>query len=305
MTYLIVIHVRLILLSAFLWISASQSAASAKLAKLVPPTNVRVEAGENAIKISWDASPDESGSELDGYNVYFDTKSLALFPPDSLPFAVQLRKNARECVVRGLQNGRSYFFHVRSRTRDGNIGAASLSEQEAAPQPEGKNHAVTMYDNGVPGTPGNCGYGWNRGNGQGVPGYQNVIQVGKDIDILMIESSSSDSKSVLVSPSEADFADVWALRNQTWIADIGTNWMLDDLLPDAAFTTSVEIKQGHVYVIKTHDNYHVKLRVDSIDEVKLLLPPGASHRDVAINKITFTYAAQLGQTDQHFLTGKQ
>lgn len=300
----IVLIVSLIALSAFLWIRFAQSSPATKLAKLAPPTNVRVEAGENAIKVSWDASPDEADFELDGYNVYFDTKSAVLLSPDSLLFAVQLRKNARECVVRGLENGRQYFLHVRSRKRDGGISAAGLPEKEMAPQTEGKNHAVYMYDNDVSGTPGNCGFGWSRKNGQGIPGYHNMIQDGKDVDIIMIESSSSKSKSVFVSPSETDLTKGWALQNKTLIADLGTNWVMDDLPPASAFTTTAEIKNGHVYVLKTHDNYCVKLRVDSIEDVKLLLPAGAKHRTVNINKINFTYASQLGQGYEQFLTGR-
>jgi hypothetical protein len=299
-----VLAVSLTILSVFLWIGLAQSSPSWTLAKLAPPTNVRVEAGENAIKVSWDASPDEGGRDLAGYNVYFDTKSSVLFSPDSLGYAVQLRKNAHEYVVRGLENDRAYFFHVRSRKTDGSISAAGLPEKAATVEPEGKNYAVSMYDNDVPGTPGNSGYGWSRENGQGIPGYQKVIQNGGDVNILMMELPSSKTKSVLISPSEADFTKGWALRNKTRIADIGTNWMVEDSLPDSAFTSTAEIKNGHVYVLKTHDDYYVKLRIVSVEEVSLLLPAGAKHRDVSINRIRFTYVSQLGQSYQHFLTGK-
>ncbi len=299
----IVVVVSLMLLSGFLWMPFAQSSPSTKLTKLAPPTNVRVEAGENAVKINWDASPNEADYGLAGYNVYFDTKSLALLEPDSLQFPVQLGKRTHEYVIRGLQNGRRYFFHVRARDTGGGISAAGLPEEAAAPQPEAMNHAVSMYDNGVSGTPGNSGYGWSSENGQGIPGYDNLIQDGRDVNILMMESPSSKTKSVLVSPSEADFTRAWALRNQTWIADIGTNWVVEDLLPDSAFTATAEIKNGHVYVLKTHDNYYVKLRIASVEEVTLLMGAGAKHRDVHINKISFTYVSQLSQSYEQFLTG--
>jgi len=304
MKHTIVLVASLMLLSAFLWIGFAQSSPSTKLTKLAPPTNVRVEAGENAIKVSWDASPDEADAELAGYNVYFDTKSSVRLPPDSLLFAVHLRKNAREYVVRGLENGRQYFLHMRSRKRDGGISAAGLPEKEAAPQREGQNHAVYMYDNDVSGTPGNCGYGWSRKNGQGIPGYHNMIQDGRDVDILMIESTSSKSNSFFVSPSETDLTKNWAAQNKTLIADIGTNWLVEGLPPDSAFATTAKINYGHVYILKTHDNYCVKVRIESIEDVKLLLPAGAKSRTVNINKINFTYASQLGQSYEQFLTGK-
>lgn len=296
--------ISLMMLSAFLWINFAQNSPSTRLAKLAPPTNVRVEAGENAVKISWDPSPDEAKSELAGYNVYFNTKSLVLLSPDSLSYSVQLRKNAREFVVRGLENDRQYFLHVRSRKTDGSISAAALPEKTAAPEQGGKNYAVNMYDYDVSGTSGNSGYGWSSENGQGIPSYHNVIQNGRDVHILMMELPAIKAQSVLISPSEANFTGVWTLRNKTLIADIGTNWVMDSLLPDSMFTTTVKIKQGHVYVLKTHDDYYVKLRINSIEEVNLLLPTGAKSRTVSINKITFTYASQLGQSYEQFLTGK-
>jgi hypothetical protein len=291
-------------LSAVLWMSFAQSSPTLKLAKLAPPTNVRVEAGVNAVKVLWNASPDEAGYDLAGYNVYFDTKSSALLSPDHLPHAVQVGKRVHECVVRGLENNRQYFFHVRSRNIDGGISAAGLPEREAAPQLEGKTYAVSMYDDDVATTNNNSGYGWRRENGQDIPGYRNVTQHGKYVDILMMESPTARNQSIFISPSEADFTQRWPFRNTTLIADIGTNWVVADSLPDAAFTTTAEIKNGHVYVLKTQDNYYVKLRIDSIDEVNLLLPFGEQRRDANLNKITFTYASQLDQSYEHFLTGK-
>ncbi len=300
----IVSGVGLMILSAMLWMSFAEGSPTVKLAKLAPPTNVRVEAGENAMKVMWDASPDEAGYELAGYNIYFDTQSSALLSPDHLPNAVQIRKGVHECVVRGLENGRQYFFHVRSRKIDGGISAAGLPEKEATPQPEGKNYAVSMYDDDVSTTTNNSGYGWRRENGQDIPGYKNVTQHGKYVDILMMESPTAKTQSVFISPSEANGTQRWPYRNKTLIADIGINWAIADSLPDEAFTTSAEIKIGHVYLLRTEDNYYIKLRIDSIKEVDLLLPLGEQRREANLNRITFTYTSQLGQSYEHFLTGK-
>jgi hypothetical protein len=303
MKYTSILVVSLMLLSGFLGTRFAQGEPLTKLAKLAPPMNVRVDAGENAIKVVWDPSPDEANYELAGYNVYFDTKSSILLSPDGLLKTIQIRKNVHECIVRGLENGQRYFVHVRSRGSDGLISPAGL-EQEAQPQSEGKKYPVNMFDNDASRTTGVSGYGWSDENGQGIPGYFHVRQDGKSIDILMVELSSSKNKSVLISPSEADITEGWALRNNTRIVDIGTKWMVEELLPDSVFTTTTEIKKGHVYVLKTHDNYYVKLRIASVKEVNLLLPAGATSRDVTINKISFTYVSQLGQSDQQFLTGK-
>ena len=302
----IVLAVGVMMLSAVPARSFAQGSPATKLVKLAAPTNVRVEAGENAIKVRWDASPDEANYELAGYNVYFDTESSALLSPDQLPHAVQLGRRERAYVVKGLENGRQYFFHVRSRTLDDGLSAASLPENEAVPQSEGKNYAVAMYDDNVvtSTSTNNSGYGWHRKNGQGIPGYRNVTQHGKAVDVLMMESPTAKNQSVFISPSEADFTQRWPYRNRTLIVDAGTNWVVADSLPEAAFATTAEIKSGHVYILRTHDDYYVKLRVDSIQEVNLLLPLGQQSRDLSLNKITFTYASQLGQSYAHFLMGQ-
>jgi hypothetical protein len=297
-----VLGVSLMMLCVVVCKSFAQSSSTVKTPTPVPPTNVRLEAGENAIKVLWDAGSDESDYNLAGYNVYFDTKSLALLSPDQLPHEVQVGKRVYTCVVRGLENGRQYFFHVRTRNIVGGISAASLPEKEAAPQPGGKNYAVSMYDDVVSTTPKNSGYGWSRENGQDIPGYRDVTQHGKSVDILMMESPTVKNHSIFISPHVTDFTQRWPVRNKTLIADIGTTWVMADSLPDEAFTPTAEIKNGHVYVLKTHDNYYVKLRVDSIEEVNLLLRFQEPRRSVSLNKITFTYASQLGQSYEHFLT---
>ena len=105
--------------------------------------------------------------------------------------AVQLRKSAHECVIRGLENGRQYFFHIRSRQADGKVSAASFQEKTISPQAQGKNYAISIYDNDVTGTPGICSYGWNNENGQGIPGYHNGTQNGKNINVVIMELAFS------------------------------------------------------------------------------------------------------------------
>jgi hypothetical protein len=161
-----------------------------------------------------------------------------------------------------------------------------------------------MYDDDVAASTNNSGYGWLRENGQDLASRKNATQDGKYVDILMMESPAAKDQSLFVSPSEADFNRRWPYRNRTLITDIGTAWVIADSLPETAFATTAAIKNGHVYVLKTHDDYYVKLRVDSINEVTLLLPLEAQRRDTILNKITFTYASQLGQSSDSFLTGK-
>lgn len=300
----IVLSLGLMMLYFVLWSNFAQSSPAVKAVKLAPPTNVRLEAGDNAIKVLWDAGSDEADYNQAGYNVYFDTKSLVLLPSDQLPNEVQVGKRVHTCVIRGLKNGGQYFFHVRARNLVGGVSAASLPEKAGAPQPAGQNYAVSMYDEDLSTTANNSGYGWSRENGQDIRGYMGVTQQGKYVDIIMMESPTAEGQSVFISPSEADFTKRWPLRNKTLIADIGTNWVVADSLFEGAFATTAEIKNGHVYVVKTHDNYYVKLRIDSIAEVNLLLRHGEKRRDTNLNKITFTYASQLGQSYEHFLAGK-
>lgn len=281
---------------------SGRAAANTPFARLAPPNNVSVEVGANAIRVRWDASPDEAGNyELAGYNVYFGVESLILLSPDKLPEAVQFGRRARACVVRGLENGRRYFFQVRARALDGSISAASQPEQIAAPQLDAANHALTMYDAEAATNANISAYGWNRENGQDIAGYRNATQHGKYVDILMMESSVAKGQSLFVSPSEADFTHRWPYRNRTLIAEVGTNWVVADSLLPAKFATTATIKSGHVYILQTHDHYYIKLRVDSIAEVHL---PFTQQRDASRNRITFTYTSQLGQSSSDFLTAK-
>ncbi|NUO82219.1 fibronectin type III domain-containing protein [candidate division KSB1 bacterium] len=278
--------------------------ADVRLAKLAPPTNVRVEAARNAVKVTWEASTDEASYMLAGYNVYFGNESLAALSPNQLPAAVQVGKGVEEYVVRGLENGRQYFIQVRSRNNNGDISTAGQPENEAAPLFEGKIYALAMYDDDPATSTYNSGYGWNRKTGQDQPGYHDVRQHGKYVDILMMESPAAKQQSLFISPAATERTTRWPVRNHTLIADMGTEWLTTTILPDSAFTTQAEIKSGHVYILKMSADYYLKLRVDTYGEVNLLLPAGAARQSTSLNKITFTYVAQLGQSYQQFLTGK-
>jgi len=275
-----------------------------KLTKLAPPGNVRVEAAANAVIVRWDASPDIANYQLAGYTVYFDTGSVAQLAPHQLQHAVQLGRQEHAYVVRGLVNSQPYFFNVRSRTLDGDVSATSLPAKEAVPLSEGKSYALAMYDDDAAATTNNSGYGWRRDNGQGIAGYRNVTQHGKYVDILMMESPAAPNQSIFISPADAEVTQRWPYRNRTLIADLGSGWAIADSLPHAAFTTTAEIKDGHVYLLKTQDDYCIKLRIESITEVPLLSALGAKPVSTRLNKITFTYASQLGQSYSHFLAGK-
>ena len=184
------------------------------------------------------------------------------------------------------------------------MSVSELTEKVTTPLSEGKKYTVSMFDYDMSTAANNSGYGWNRTNGQDIPGHHSVMQYVKYIDILMMKSPTSSSKSIFASPSVAEFAKNWPVRNKTGIADIGTNWNVDESLPETAFTTTAVIKKGHVYVIKTFDDYHVKIRIQSIEQVNLLLPYGSERSNVDLNKITFTYASQLGQSYEDFMTGR-
>lgn len=281
-----------------------QAGPGEKLAPLAPPTNIRVEAGANAMKVMWDASTDEAGYMLAGYNVYFSHEALAPLSSQQLPAAMQVGRGVKEYIVRGLENGRQYFFQVRSRNNAGEISAAGRPENEAAPDSTGRKYALTMYDDDRATSAYNSGYGWSRKNGQEQPGFHDVRQHGTYVDLLMIESPTAKQRSLFISPAETERTQRWPVRHRTLIADIGTEWMTAAVLPDSAFATQVEIKSGHVYVVKTNDAYCLKLRVNTCAEVNLLLPFGAPHPNASLNKITFTYVAQLGQSYEYFLTGK-
>ncbi|RPI01427.1 MAG: fibronectin type III domain-containing protein [Calditrichaeota bacterium] len=295
--------ITLVILYAVLWIS-TQGDSAEKIVNLAPPRNIQAASGENAIAVTWEDSPDEAKVQFAGYNVYFDLKSSPPFSPDSLAFVVQVKKGVNEYVVNGLDNNQQYFLHVCSRQTDGGVSEAGLPETAAIPQSDGKKFTIPMFDYDVSTAPSSSGYGWSRENGQDIPGHHNEMQRVKYIDILMMESPTAKGKSIFISPAEADFTKEWPVRNKTLIADIGTDWRLADPLPDAAFTTSAEIRYGHVYLIKTHDNYYVKLRIESVEEMTLYLPYGQKRSSVDLNKINFTYASQLGQSYDQFLSAK-
>ena len=292
---------RLIILFAILWISAQSF--SAKKHSFAPPTNIQVEAGDNAVAVTWEASADEAESYFAGYTIYFDTKSSAQLAPDQIPNSINVKKNVHEHVIKGLVNDQQYFVQVCSYSNDGASSATDLAEKVTTPQSEGQVYTIHMFDYDIATASNNSGYGWNRSNGQDIPGHHSLMQYVKYIDILMMKSPTSSSNSVFISPSAADLAKNWPVRNKTRIADIGTNWNVDESLPETAFTTTAVIKKGHVYVIKTFDDYHVKIHIKSIEQVNLLLPYGSERSNVDLNKITFTYASQLGQSYEDFMTG--
>ena len=184
----------LIMLYTVLFLSIATTFSSEKTVKLAPPANIQLEAGENAIAVIWDASPDEAKSYFSGYNIYFDTNSSALLSPDRLPSASQVRKDMHEYVIRGLKNDQEYFVHVRSRHVDDGISEAGLPEKVATPQSSGSKYTVSMFDYDASTATQNSGYGWSRENGQDIPGYHNVMQRVKLIDILMMELPTAKGK---------------------------------------------------------------------------------------------------------------
>jgi len=267
------------------------------------PPDVQLEPGENAIAVTWDASPDEAKGYFTGYTVYFDTKSSAELSPDQLENSINIKKNVHEYVVKGLENDREYFIHVRSHQGEGAVNQTGIVEKTTTPQLEGDKFDVSMFDYDVAMAGKNCAYGWNRQNGQDVPGHPTTMQYVKYIDILVMESPTTKSKSVFVSPSEAEFTKDWPVSNKTLFADLGTDWNVAESIPETAFATTTEIKNGHVYVIKTFDDFHIKLRIKSIEEVNMLLPYGSERSNVDINKITFTYVSQISRSYEDFLAG--
>jgi hypothetical protein len=85
------------------------------------------------IKISWDASSDESKSYFDGYNIYFSKKSLILRSTKDLPSPIPVDKNQHELVLQNLEGPAKYFIHVRSRNKSGDFSFPSLPEVVVQP----------------------------------------------------------------------------------------------------------------------------------------------------------------------------
>ncbi|MFQ5753739.1 MAG: fibronectin type III domain-containing protein [bacterium] len=78
--------------------------------------------------MSWQASPHESQPQFAGYNLYYAKKSLILAPIKELPTPIFLEKFQHEFTLTNLDSHATYFGHIRSRNRDGDISLPSLPE---------------------------------------------------------------------------------------------------------------------------------------------------------------------------------
>jgi hypothetical protein len=271
--------------------------------KIAHPPDIQLEAHENALLVKWDASPDEDQRYFVGYSVYFDTKASAQLAPDQQAHAVHLKKNVHEYVIKGLENDQEYFVHVRSRQGNTDVSEPGVLEKSATPRTEGQNFALNMFDYNADIAGNNSSYGWNRSNGQDMPGNNKVMAHVKYIDLLMIESPTAKESSVFISPSDAEITADWPTRNKTLIADIGQDWNIDKTDNEIDFKSSAVIQEGHIYLIKTFDDYHIKLSVTSIKEINWMLPYGSDLGNVDVNKITMIYTSQLGKSYENFLAG--
>jgi hypothetical protein len=285
-----------------MWLISPKSVA-AKKTKIAHPPDIQLESGENSITVSWDASSDEAERYFIGYSIYFDTKATAHLSPDEQEHSVHLKKDEHQYVIKGLVNGQEYFVHVLSRQGNTDVSEAGLLEKSIKPHAEGTQQTVSMFDYDADIAGNNCSYGWNRTNGQEIPGNHQSMTYVKYIDLLMMESPAAKGNSVFISPSEAGITESWPTRNKTLIADIGQDWNVDETTTELTFSTSATIKQGHIYIIKTADDYHIKLLVKSVKEVNWMLPFGAERGNVNLNKITFVYASQLTESYENFIAG--
>ncbi len=289
-------------LLSVIWLSTLTLSAKDKT-KIAHPPDIQLEAHENAITVRWDASPDEDQRYFIGYSVYFDAKTSAQLAPDQQAHAVHFKKDVHEYVIKGLENGQEYFVHVRSRQGNTDLSESGILEKTSTPRAEGKNFALTMFDYNADIAGNNSSYGWNRNNGQEMPGNNKVMAHVKYIDLLMMESPTAKGGSVFISPSDADVTEEWPTRNKTLIADIGQDWNVDETNNTIDFKSSAVIKEGHVYLIKTFDDYHIKLLVTSIKEINWMLPYGSDLGNVDLNKITMIYTSQLNKSYDNFIAG--
>ncbi|MFQ6114505.1 MAG: fibronectin type III domain-containing protein [bacterium] len=98
------------------------------ITELAPPRNVQAVSDQGIIRISWDASSDESKPHFDGYNIYCSNKSLILVSIKHLPPPVIVDKNQHQIELQDLDRSSRYFVHVRSRDKNGDLSFPSLPE---------------------------------------------------------------------------------------------------------------------------------------------------------------------------------
>ena len=119
------------LLCTCLFILSSLACSSAirisSVIDLPPPTNVRHKYGDELIKISWNAGPEQDVLNFKGYLLYFSNRSLATVPFSQLPAPVEISARTTEFNL-AVSDSLPVFVHVRSRAGHRKISLPSLPE---------------------------------------------------------------------------------------------------------------------------------------------------------------------------------
>ncbi len=118
-------HVALLL---FLAACAGTAPRVLDVTELAPPQQVRFERTGEGVVIRWKPSPHHDRAAFAGYNVYVSQRSLIFAEIAKLPEPVRVGKDSTQVLLRDLSKSATYFVHVRSRTREGDLSLPSLPE---------------------------------------------------------------------------------------------------------------------------------------------------------------------------------
>lgn len=241
------------------------------------PTNLKVVNGNQAITVSWEASPNEGDADFKRYNIYRGTSSLLGITDTELEqqgYKIGTATASNRSFTTTVANGTLYYFHVRGEKDDGSLSHPS-NEAQGAGRLEGEGKIIVELA-----ANGNSGFDFSEGNSVSLSNTNpDRFQL---TDIYLGTSDTNDdpgSPLSLKSPALLTrLNDGWSGKDAA-VKFLGTDWTASTTT-SAGLDDQINVLASAVYVIRTPLNNYVKLQVTSIDGI-------AGQRS-----ITFKYAYQ-------------
>jgi len=192
--------------------------------------------GDHEATLSWLANTE---GDVAGYRIY----EAPCASGSSCPYDRIGSTAATQFVATGLSNGVTRYFAISAVDNAGNESPLSYEDVYDTPRPAG----TTTLNNFVNGTPGS---GWD------FSAFSNVASDSPNADIFFGDNGSiSQMFATLVEVSPGQF-----IPND--IQDAGFASSLDAV--DFSPVGTVELIQGHCYIVWTWDNHYAKFRVTGI-----------------------------------------
>ena len=201
------------------------------------PRGVYSVTGDHQVTLHWLANTE---SDVAGYKVYMSPCANG----PGCPYDFVLATLGTDVIVPNLQNGETHYFAVAAYDKAGNEGDLSYADVFDTPRPAGTGlvlgdataePAISGVDFSAYGTPG-FRLAWNDANTDIYQGVTNGLHY------MYAAYTDTDIQDAGFDPGTLDAVDF--APNGGWSPD-----------------GSVQLIEGHNYVVWTHDNHYAKFRV--------------------------------------------